>query len=63
MSSAIVRHCRSQTPFCLGTCGEIVVSHAPFRSKHSRICFEVRSPALSVCMRRSFTRCKLQTAT
>eukprot|EP00965_Chrysotila_dentata_P092919 3068173-Pleurochrysis_carterae.AAC.1 len=29
MSRAIVRHCRSQAPFCLGTCGDMVVSRTP----------------------------------
>eukprot|EP00965_Chrysotila_dentata_P134593 4451932-Pleurochrysis_carterae.AAC.1 len=55
MSRAIVRHWRTYTPFCRGACGEMVVSRVPFASRKPRICFEVRSPALSVCMRRSFT--------
>eukprot|EP00965_Chrysotila_dentata_P147467 4868196-Pleurochrysis_carterae.AAC.1 len=63
MSRAIVRHWRSHTPFCRETCGEMVVSRVPFASSKSRICFEVKLPALSVCMRRSFTRWELQNAT
>eukprot|EP00965_Chrysotila_dentata_P111089 3671676-Pleurochrysis_carterae.AAC.1 len=63
MFLAIVRHCLSQTPFCLGTCGEMVVRRTPFWRRKSRICCEVRSPELSVCMRLNVTRCELQNAT
>eukprot|EP00965_Chrysotila_dentata_P096609 3192286-Pleurochrysis_carterae.AAC.1 len=63
MSLAIVRHCLSQTPFCLGTCGDMVVRRTPFSRRKSRICCEVRSLALSVCMRLSVTRLELQNAT
>eukprot|EP00965_Chrysotila_dentata_P101062 3337815-Pleurochrysis_carterae.AAC.1 len=41
MSRAIVRHCRSQAPFCLGTCGDIVVSRTPCLRRNSRICCDV----------------------
>eukprot|EP00965_Chrysotila_dentata_P003624 119225-Pleurochrysis_carterae.AAC.5 len=30
MSRAIVRHCRSHAPFCLGTCSDMVVSRTPW---------------------------------
>eukprot|EP00965_Chrysotila_dentata_P070627 2335094-Pleurochrysis_carterae.AAC.1 len=64
MSLASVRHCRSHTPFCLGTCGDLVVRRImPFWRRKSLICCEVRSPALSVCMRLSVTWCELQNAT
>eukprot|EP00965_Chrysotila_dentata_P035362 1176445-Pleurochrysis_carterae.AAC.1 len=62
MSRAIVRHCRSQAPFCLGTRGDMVVSRTPCWSENSRICFGVRSPALSVCILRTVRRCELQYA-
>eukprot|EP00965_Chrysotila_dentata_P258457 6213223-Pleurochrysis_carterae.AAC.2 len=51
MSLAIVRHWRSHAPFCLGTCGDMVVRRMPFSSRKSLICCKVKSPALSVCMR------------
>eukprot|EP00965_Chrysotila_dentata_P163292 5393372-Pleurochrysis_carterae.AAC.1 len=63
MSLASVRHWRSHTPFCLGTCGDMVVRRMPFWRRKSRICCEVKSPALSVCMRLSVTRCEMQNAT
>eukprot|EP00965_Chrysotila_dentata_P115485 3816414-Pleurochrysis_carterae.AAC.1 len=47
MSLAMVRHCRSHAPFCRGTCGEMVVSLVPCSNRNSRICLDVRSPALS----------------
>eukprot|EP00965_Chrysotila_dentata_P176552 5829910-Pleurochrysis_carterae.AAC.1 len=47
MSLAIVRHGLSQTPFCLGACGDMVVRRTPLWRRKSRICCEVRSPALS----------------
>eukprot|EP00965_Chrysotila_dentata_P126207 4171532-Pleurochrysis_carterae.AAC.1 len=61
-SLAIVRHCRSHAPFCRGTCGEIVVSLIPCCSRYSRISFDVKSPALSVCILRTLTWCDLQYA-
>eukprot|EP00965_Chrysotila_dentata_P023819 789219-Pleurochrysis_carterae.AAC.3 len=51
MSLAIVRHWRSHTPFCLGRCGDMVARRMPFWRRRSRICCEVKSPALSVCVR------------
>eukprot|EP00965_Chrysotila_dentata_P039330 1307311-Pleurochrysis_carterae.AAC.5 len=62
MSLAIVRHCRSNAPFCRGTCGEMVVSLALCSNSNWLICLDVRSPALSVCILRTVTLCELQHA-